>query len=72
MIVLPFKYFNPDYSIKNTQSFLMNDITKNEAKLVEERLGEYIYRFPYEIKPSYRDMFDDTKEAIDKFGGKKK
>ncbi len=70
--VSPYKYFNPEYSIKNTQSFLMNDITKAEAKEVEKRMGEYVYPFPYEIKPSYKDMFDDTKEAIDKFGGKKK
>lgn len=69
--VSPCKYFNPEYSIKNTQSFLMNDITKAEAEAVEERLGKYVYRFPYEIRTSYKDMFDDTKEAIDKFGGKK-
>ncbi len=69
--VLPRTYFNPDYSIKNTQSFLMNEITKDEATSVEERLGEHVYAFPYEIKTSYKDMFDDTKEAIDKFGGKK-
>lgn len=62
----PFQYFNPEYSIKNTQSFRMNENTEKEAEKISESLGEYIYHFPYEIETSYKDMFDDTKEAIDK------
>ena len=67
----PYKYFNPDYSIKNTQSFLINENTSKEADEIANVLSEYIYNFPYEINTTYKDMFDDTKEAIDKNRRKK-
>lgn len=65
------KFFNPEYSIKNTQSFLMNKNAENEIKVIENKLGEYLYDFPYDIQTSFSEMFDDTKEAVDKFKEKK-
>lgn len=64
--VRQYQYFNPEYSIKNTQSFLINDVAAKEADEVAKLLGEYVYEFPYKIDTTYKDMFDDTKEAIDK------
>lgn len=42
--------FNPDLSIKNTQIFKSSDKYYDEIKIIEENLGEYLYKFPYEIK----------------------
>lgn len=69
--VRKYQYFNPDYSIRNTQSFLISDTTKKESDEVAKLLDEYLYDFPYKIETAYKDMFDDTKEAIDKNRRKK-
>lgn len=39
-------HFNPQKSINNTQLFLHEEYRK-EAKVIEERLAEYLYDFPY-------------------------
>lgn len=57
------QYFNPEFSIKNTQSFLMNEETKLEAEEIAKKLPKSVYDFPYEIKTSYSEMFDDSKEV---------
>lgn len=40
--------FNPDVSIKNTQVFRKNEY-KDEIKIIEKKLKNYLYQFPYEI-----------------------
>lgn len=53
------KYFDPNRSIKNTQTFLMNEKWTKEAELVAKELPEYVYNFPYRIKTSIDEVFDD-------------
>lgn len=50
------KYFQPENSINNTQLFLNNRF-KHEAEIIEERLHEYLYVFPYERKPILNNVF---------------
>ncbi|NBH34007.1 hypothetical protein D3Z58_10685 [Clostridiaceae bacterium] len=50
-------FFNPDKSIKNTQLFLMNDVCKEEGKVIEHALPHLIYSYPYTIQTSLKDMF---------------
>lgn len=40
--------FNPDLSIKNTQLF-NNNVYKDEIKIIEKELKNYLYKFPYEL-----------------------
>lgn len=61
-----FEYFDPKKSIKNTQSFYMNEQTKSESDNIAELLPEFVYEFPYKIETDYSMMFDDTKEANEK------
>lgn len=42
----PKKYFKPEVSIKNTQSFLVDTQWSKEIKKIEECLPEYLYDFP--------------------------
>lgn len=44
------KRFNPDLSIKNTQVFNNYDKYGEEIKIIEEKLGKYLYEFPYVLK----------------------
>lgn len=52
--------FNPDLSIKNTQLF-NNPIYKEEIKVIEDELKEYLYDFPYKINNNVENTveFDD-------------
>ena len=49
--------FIPEKSIKNTQLFNLNEEYAKECKIIEERLGEYLYDFPYEFKEKERTIF---------------
>ncbi|MEG2685391.1 MAG: hypothetical protein RR929_04920 [Erysipelotrichaceae bacterium] len=49
--------FNPNISINNTQLFLADYATKEEIKIIEEELSEYLYNFPYERKPETSKSF---------------
>lgn len=48
---------NPDVSIKNTQLFHKEDY-KDEVKVIEEKLKDYLYEFPYEIN-------NDVKKTVE-------
>ena len=49
--------FIPEKSIKNTQLFNYKEEYVREAKIIEERLGEYLYQFPYEFSDKEREIF---------------
>ena len=49
--------FNPDLSIKNTQLF-NNDIYKDEVKIIEEKLEQYLYDFPYILKNTVKNTVE--------------
>lgn len=49
--------FNPDISIKNTQLFRKEEY-KEEIKIIEEKLSNYLYDFPVEIN-------NDVKETVE-------
>lgn len=49
--------FNPDISIKNTQLFRKKEYLE-ETKIIEEKLSDYLYNFPYEIE-------NDIKETVE-------
>ncbi len=61
--IRPLKYFDPSKSIKNTQTFHVNDDTEVDGKEIGKRLVDYLYDFPYDIKPNFSEMFDDTAET---------
>lgn len=42
--------FNPKKSINNTQLFLKNEEYTKECKIIEEKLADYLYDFPYAIE----------------------
>ena len=52
--------FNPDLSIKNTQLF-NNPIYKEEVKIMESELSQYLYKFPYSLENFVENTveFDD-------------
>ena len=52
--------FNPDLSIKNTQLF-NNPIYKEEIKVIESELSQYLYEFPYSLENFVENTveFDD-------------
>ena len=52
------KYLQPEKSIENTQLFQLKDEWHKEIEVIEEKLGEYLYSFPYVRKPNYDLMFD--------------
>ena len=49
--------FNPDISIKNTQLFRKKEYLE-ESRIIEEKLKDYLYDFPYEIN-------NDVKETVE-------
>lgn len=51
------KRFNPDISIKNTQLFRKKEY-QEECKVIEEKLKDYLYDFPYEVN-------NDVKETVE-------
>ncbi len=46
----PLKYFNPDISIWNTQSWNKFPEEGQNIKIIEEELKKYCYLFPYDMK----------------------
>jgi hypothetical protein len=52
------KYFNPERSIKNTQTYLVKKEWEMEAAIIQEKIPEYSYSFPYQIQTSVSEMFD--------------
>lgn len=68
------KYFDPSRSIKNTQTFLVEEEWKKEAGIIQEMIPQYTFDFPYTINTSISEMFDlkstagyevNTKEEIE-------
>ncbi|MEG0239414.1 MAG: hypothetical protein RR643_04620 [Anaerorhabdus sp.] len=53
-----FKYFNPEKSIKNTQTYIISEEYQNEAREIASRLNSYLYDFPYINDTRFEDMFD--------------
>lgn len=49
--------FNPELSIKNTQLF-NNSIYKDEVKIIEKKLLNYLYNFPYKIDNNVNDTVE--------------
>lgn len=49
--------FNPNMSIKNTQLFNGEEYTE-EVKVIEKKLGKYLYNFPYKMKNSVNDSVE--------------
>lgn len=49
-------YFNPDKSINNTQLFSL-DTHRDEIMIIEQGLGEYLYKFPYKRIPNIEGAF---------------
>lgn len=48
---------NPDRSINNTQLFTQKEEFRIEAAIIQEKLSEYIYDFPYERIPNSKYTF---------------
>ena len=59
-------FFKPELSIKNTQTFTLDEEKLAQAQQIAELLPDCIYDFPYEVKTSYGEMFDDSKEVNEK------
>lgn len=57
------RFFNPELSINNTQTFYENKTTIIEAKKIEQLIPECIYNFPYKRKPNKNKIFDNPKET---------
>lgn len=51
------KFFHPDFSIKNTQVFSMNQICQEEGAKIAAAIPDLIYYFPYENMVSVDQMF---------------
>ncbi len=49
--------FRPEKSINNTQLFLREEKYAKECKVIEERLGRYLYAFPYSIEHREEPIF---------------
>ena len=49
--------FIPEASIENTQLYISKPEFYEEGKVIEERLEEYLYPFPYERKADYEKTF---------------
>lgn len=67
----PLTKYKPEMSIENTQVFLINEEWKKEIKTIEERLGDYLYHFPYERVPDKSKWFD-TEAQLNNIKSKKK
>jgi len=52
------KFFDPDKSLKNTQTYSVNEKWIKEALTIEEKMAEHVYKFPYEITTSLSEMFN--------------
>ena len=52
------KFFDPEKSIKNTQLFELKPEWKEEVKIIEQKLPELIYDFPWKNKTSLGEIFD--------------
>jgi Sulfotransferase domain len=52
------KHFNPKRSIKNTQTYRINNDWNQEASIVSRTIPQFTYQFPYEITTDLNDMFD--------------
>lgn len=52
------KYFDPARSIKNTQTYLVNEEWEREARAIKENIPQYTFDFPYSINTSISEMFD--------------
>lgn len=48
--------FSPEVSINNTQLFTLEQF-KEEASIIEEKLSDYLYNFPYDRKPDFKSVF---------------
>ena len=55
--VRKFSRFNPELSMRNTQLF-NNDKYKNEIKILESELKEYLYSFPYKLNNDINDTIE--------------
>ena len=53
----PKSRFNPEISIKNTQIF-NNQKYKNEIKIIEEKLSDYLYNFPYKLDNKIKETIE--------------
>lgn len=51
-----FQKFNPNKSIDNTQLFI-NKIYEKESKIIEAKLTNYLYKFPYSYNKNERNIF---------------
>lgn len=49
--------FNPEISIRNTQIFTGNELYSEEVRIIEEKLSEYLYDFPFERKTDLTTVF---------------
>ncbi len=52
------KAFNPDQSIKNTQNFRINREWIDEIRIIEKKLPDSLYSFPYVFIPDMKDTSD--------------
>ncbi|WP_175384404.1 sulfotransferase domain-containing protein [Bacillus sp. FJAT-27225] len=50
--------FNPEKSIKNTQTFLINEDWRREAEILKEKIPQCTYEFPFKVQTSVSEMFD--------------
>lgn len=55
------KFFQLEKSIKNTQVYKLRSQWKNEIAILEKELPLYLYSFPYNIKTSVSEMFDNSR-----------
>lgn len=51
------KFFNPERSIKNTQTFKLKSEWQKEVEIIEKELSEYCFEFPIESQTSFDEMF---------------
>lgn len=51
------KYFDPKKSIMNTQVYTGKPEWESELKVIEEKLSDYLYDFPYKNETSISKMF---------------
>lgn len=47
-----FQAFDPRISIKNTQNWNIHGEWAEEIRPIEEKMGKYLYDFPYKICPN--------------------
>jgi len=52
------KYFDPDKSIKNTQTFSIRNEWKKEVEVIYEKIPQYTYDFPFENSTSLDELFN--------------